>query len=301
MADERAGFMARLKRGRLLFDGGMGTMLIAAGLAPGACPEEWNRDRPKVVRDIHAAYLDAGAEVITTNTFGATPTRLEGYGLGREVGAINNTAVDLAWEAIAASGAHSGRYVALSVGPTGKMLPPVGSANESEIKAEFLAQLQSVEQPVDLVLGETFFDIREAVAALSAARRYVDAPIGIGMTFNKTPRGFFTVMGDTVPDAMARLEAAGTDFLAVNCSIDSADMIELASEMRSCTTLPCLCQPNAGQPTVLGGKPVYAQTPGSFARDVVRIFESGIEAVGGCCGTTPDFIRSARRAVDKAS
>ena len=301
MTDERAGFMARMKRGRLLFDGGMGSMLIAGGLEPGACPEEWNRDRPKAVRDIHAAYLDAGAEVITTNTFGATPSRLEGYGLGREVGAINNTAVVLAWEAIAASGAHNGNYVALSVGPTGKMLPPVGNANESEIEAEIGGQLQSLEQPVDLVLGETFFDLREALAALGAARRLVDAPIGIGLTFNKTPRGFFTVMGDSVSDAMARLEAGGTDFLAVNCSIDSADMVGLADEMRSCTTLPLLCQPNAGQPTVVDGKPVYAQSSGAFAADVVRIFESGIEAVGGCCGTTPDFIRRARRALDDSN
>jgi methionine synthase I (cobalamin-dependent) len=300
MADERTGFMARLKRGRLLFDGGMGTMLIAAGLEPGACPELWNRDRPKVVRDIHAAYLDAGADVVTTNTFGATPSRLEGYGVGREVGAINNTAVLLAWEAIAASGARDGSYVALSVGPTGKMLPPVGDASETEIEAEFVGQLENLEQPVDLVLGETFFDLREALTALGAARRCVDAPVGIGLTVNKTPRGFFTVMGNAVGHAVAQLEDAGNDFIALNCSLDSAAMVDLATEIRSCTSLPVLCQPNAGQPAVADGKPVYAQSPGAFAADAVRMFESGIEAVGGCCGTTPKFTERVREALDQA-
>jgi methionine synthase I (cobalamin-dependent) len=290
--------MARIGRGRLLFDGGMGSMLIAGGLEPGACPEAWNRDRPKDVRDIHAAYLDAGAEVITTNTFGATPSRLEGYGLGQEVGAINNTAAVLAWEAIAASGARNGRYVALSVGPTGKMLPPVGSATESELEKDFNGQLQTIRQPVDVVLGETFYDIREALAALRAARRFVDAPVGIGLTFNKTPRGFFTVMGDTVSDAVGRLESAGADFVAANCSIASPEMVELAKELRDCTALPVLCQPNAGEPLVRDGKPVYAQRPESFAEDVRRIFEAGIEAVGGCCGTSPEFIRRARTAID---
>jgi 5-methyltetrahydrofolate--homocysteine methyltransferase len=287
-----------MKRGRLLFDGGMGTMLIAGGLEPGACPEAWNQDRAQDVRAIHAAYLDAGADVITTNTFGATPSRLQGYGLGSKIGAINNTAVALAREAVAAAAGPAERFVALSVGPTGKMMPPVGTAGPGEFEAEFEGQMRSLEQPVDLVLGETFFDIREALAALGAARRFVEAPVGIGMTFNKTPRGFFTVMGDRSRDAMARLEAAGVDFLAVNCSIDSTAMVELADELRKCTQLPLLCQPNAGQPTLADGKPVYAQRPESFAADVERMFAAGVEAVGGCCGTTPEFIRRAREAID---
>ena len=205
MANERAGIIERMKRGRLLFDGGMGTMLIADGLEPGACPEQWNRDRPKVVRDIHAAYLDAGSEVITTNTFGATPSRLEGYGLGREVGAINNNAVDLAWEAIAASGAHTGNYVALSVGPTGKMLPPVGKANESEIEAEFGGQLQSLEQPVDLVLGETFFDLREALAR--GARTSRRAGDRLGWRRRLLPRDLLEGLFEGYDLALRRIDA----------------------------------------------------------------------------------------------
>jgi 5-methyltetrahydrofolate--homocysteine methyltransferase len=276
------GYMARMKRGRLLFDGGMGSMLIARGLDPGAPPEGWNLTRPDEVRGIHGAYLDAGADVITTNTFGG------------ELALINNTAVQLARQAVAECDNRCDRYVAFSVGPTGKMLPPVGNAAETEIEAEFEDQLQCLDHPVDLILGETFFDVREALAALRAVRRKTDAPVAIGLTFTKTPRGFFTVMGDAVADALSRLEAAGADFVAVNCSIASADMVELAHQLRGCTRLPVLCQPNAGQPAVLDGKPVYEQRPESFAADVVRIFDAGIEAAGGCCGTTPEFIRRAR-------
>jgi methionine synthase I (cobalamin-dependent) len=271
----------------------MGSMLIAGGLEPGACPESWNRDHPEVIRDIHAAYAGAGAEVITTNTFGATPSRLDGYGLGREIGSINDAAVTLAREA-----AGAGRFVALSVGPTGKMLPPVGSATEHEIEEEFAGQLRALSRTVDVVLGETFFDVREAISALRAARACVNVPVGVGMTFNRTPRGFFTVMGDTVADAVARLESAGADFVAANCSITSPDMVDLAVELRSGTSLPVLCQPNAGEPSVVDGKPVYAQAPESFARDVRKIVDAGIQAVGGCCGTTPDFIRHARKVIN---
>lgn len=298
MGAERVPFLGRLKRGRLLFDGAMGSMLIDAGLEAGACPESWNRDRPEAVRHVHAAYVAAGADVVTTNTFGATPSRLRGYGLAVDAGDggdVINAGVALAREAAAGRG----RYVALSVGPTGKMLPPVGTATEPEIEEEFAGQLRCLRQPIDLVLGETFFDIREALAALAAARRLVDVPVGVGLTFNRTPRGFFTVMGDTPAGAVASLEAAGADFVAVNCSLASADMVDLAATIREVTALPLLCQPNAGEPGVVDGKPAYAQHPESFARDAQRMLEAGVEAVGGCCGTTPEFIRRARELVDE--
>lgn len=289
-------FMERIHKGGILFDGGLGSMLIAGGLEPGAPPEEWNRSRPQFVRTVHADYLEAGAEVVTTNSFGATPSRLDGYGLGDALAELNNAAVRLVREAIAEfTPVPDARFVAFSIGPTGKMLPPVGQSSEAEIENEFAGQLESLDTDVDLVIAETFFDIREALAALRVAKRVVDAPVGVSLTFNKTPRGFFTVMGDPVADSLDRLSAAGADFVGANCSIASDDMVELASVLRSATQLPVLCQPNAGAPTVADGMPVYAQPPEDFAEDVARIFEIGVNAVGGCCGTNPEFIRIAAK------
>jgi methionine synthase I (cobalamin-dependent) len=293
-------FTVRLGRGPVLFDGGMGSMLIAEGLEPGAPPEEWNVSRPDVVAGIHAAYFAAGADVVTTNSFGATPSRLAGFGLGGSLAELNNAAVRLARSAADTSSAkHHERFVAFSVGPTGKMLPPVGQSDEDEIEAEFTAQLACLVEPVDLILGETFFDLREALLMLKASsivrttnEVVAAAAVGVSLTFNKTPRGFFTVMGDAAIDSLARVEDAGADFVAINCSIDSGAMVELAETLGS-TRRPLLCQPNAGAPAVVDGKPVYAQPPESFADDVARMIEAGASAVGGCCGTDPEFIRLA--------
>lgn len=294
-------FVTRLRQGPVLFDGGMGSMLIDSGLQPGAPPEEWNSSRPDVVLAVHEAYLEAGADVVTTNTFGATPSRLAGFGLGGSLAELNNAAVRLARRAIAQA-AHGPRprFVAFSIGPTGKMLPPVGQATESEIETEFAAQFSCLVEPVDMVLGETFFDLREALLLLQAYRKagetndvIATVPIGVSLTVNKTPRGFFTVMGDGLSESLARLDRAGADFVAVNCSIDSASMLELVAVARESTSRPLLCQPNAGSPKVVSGKAVYTQLPEAFADDAARMIEAGAGAVGGCCGTSPEFIRLA--------
>jgi methionine synthase I (cobalamin-dependent) len=295
-------FMDRMRGGGVLFDGGMGSMLIANGLEPGAPPEEWNRSKPQLITAVHAAYIAAGSDVITTNTFGATPSRFNGYGLGDELANLNNAGVRIAREAIdqyqnTEQTAVPDRYVAFSMGPTGKLLPPVGKANEEEIESEFVGQLESLEERVDLVLGETFFDIREALVALRAAKRVADTPVGISITFTKTPRGFFTMMGDTVADTFDRLATGGADFVAANCSVASDDMLELSKLLRAATNLPILCQPNAGAPTVENGIPVYAQPPEDFADDIGNMIEVGINAVGGCCGTNPEFIRLAAQRI----
>jgi methionine synthase I (cobalamin-dependent) len=303
---DRTRFLKRLDEGHVLFDGGMGSMMIANGLPAGSPPEEWNRSRPEVVRRIHAEYVLAGAEVITTNSFGATPSRLAGYGLGDAVAELNNLSVKLARDAIASVVGESDtgigdRFVAFSVGPTGKMLPPVGQATESDIGAEFSGQIGSLDEPADLIMLETFFDVREALLALEAAKRLSSLPVGISVTFNKTPRGFFTVMGDTVPDCMSRLVDGGADLVGANCSIASKDMLELASLLRESTSLPVLCQPNAGNPVVVDGVPSYAQRPEEFASDVAAMYDLGINAVGGCCGTTPEFINHASKSINRVN
>lgn len=292
---KQSDLVRRFESGGVLFDGGLGSMLIAAGLETGAPPEGWNLSRPEIVRGIHESYLKAGAEVITTNTFGATPSRMNGFGLGDELSRINRTGVSLAREAVDETNENfpraNARLVGLSVGPTGKMFPPVGTAREEEIRVEFERQFRCLDGGVDLILIETMFDVKEALLAVEAARALVGVPVAATLTFNKTPRGFFTIMGNRCADTMKQLEAAGADIVGANCTLASGDMVELGHVLRESTSLPVLCQPNAGSPKVKNGKPVYEQSPREYADDVMRLFDAGINAVGGCCGTTPDFIR----------
>jgi len=280
----------KLQRGHVVFDGGLGSMLIAQGLPNGHPPEEWNLSRPETVEAVHRAYREAGADVVTTNTFGATPTRLARHGLLDKLQDINRVGVALVRRAVETPPAPA-TLVALCIGPTGMMLPPVGDATEAAIAGEFEAQLSCLDGGFDFVLIETMFDVREGLIALEVARRLTQVPVGLSITFNKTPRGFFTVMGDDVEGTARRIEAAGADLIATNCSITSADMLELAPLLRGATERPVLCQPNAGQPQMRGTTPVYEQSPQAFAAEGVRLFDLGVNAVGGCCGTTPDFIR----------
>lgn len=288
-------------------------MLIAAGLPPGTIPDEWNLTRPEEVSRVHRAYLDAGSDVITTNTFGSTPSRLHIQGLGEALERINRAGVRLAREAVGEHGrrqeeARSAgapaerqrgpqRLIALSLGPTGKMLPPVGQASEAEMRAEYAAQLRSLEGDFDLVLLETMYDLREALVALEAAKEILDRPVAVCLTYNRNPRGFFTVMGNEAGAAARELERAGADVIGANCSVSSRDMIDLAGVLRRATDRPILCQPNAGAPRMEKGMPVYDQTPEEFAEDGLRLFELGVNAVGGCCGTTPEFIRRVRERI----
>ncbi len=305
----------RLLEGGVLFDGGMGSMLIAGGLALGSAPEEWNHSHEAFVRGVHLAYLEAGAEVISTNTFGGTPGKLDGHGFGDAAQELNAAGVRLAREAIEefesrAGGSSKGghptskghpasdtrarstrRFIALSVGPTGKMLPPVGAASEEELEAEFIEQIGSVHEDIDLIVIETMYDLREAVIALNAARSIVSVPVGCTLTLDKKPRGFFTIMGNEAARSVHAIEELGADFVGANCTLTSGVMVECAEVIRRATVLPVLCQPNAGQPSIENGMPVYRQSPGEFAADIMVMLGLGINAVGGCCGTTPDFIR----------
>ena len=286
--------LERFAQGRLLFDGAMGSMLIGHGLETGRPPEEWNASRSDVVAAVHQAYLEAGAEVLESNTFGATPNRLAAHGLAADAGVLNAAAVRLAREAIAAherrAPAKRPRFVAFAMGPSGKMFPPVGSADRTQVRDEFVEQLRCAGRP-DLVLVETMLDLREALIALELAKNTVDIPVAVSLTYNRNPRGFFTVMGDEASASTKQLEAAGADVIGANCSISSRDMLDLARLLKDNTSLPVLCQPNAGNPGVRDGMPVYEQTAPEFARHAVELLDLGVEAVGGCCGTTPEFIR----------
>ncbi|MCK4538904.1 MAG: homocysteine S-methyltransferase family protein [Candidatus Krumholzibacteria bacterium] len=309
-------FREYIKGRKVLFDGGMGSMLIAAGMGEKEIPEQWNSLYPGRLVDIHSAYFEAGAEVVQTNSFGGSGLKLSASEAGRTLdpSEVNETAVRLVREALARfspdAEAGSGepdssldgglrRFVAGDIGPSGEFFPPMGTLSAEKAKETFLVQAAALDRGgVDLFLIETMYDIREAVEALRAVREISGKPVIVELTFDRKPRGFFTLMGDTPEKAAEILSSEGADVIGANCTIQSDVAAELAGEFKKVTDLPILIQPNAGKPELSGGRAVYRQTPEEFAVDMERVLDAGADAVGGCCGTTPEFIRALRLKMD---
>ena len=290
-------FLDRLRSGDpVVGDGAWGTMLMARGLKPGEAPEVFNLTRPEVLEEIALAYLDAGAEIITTNTFGGSPARLRRSGLDLETEAINRAGVEAARRA-----AGDRAYVAASVGPCGHVLKPYGDADPAEIAAGFARQIRAlVEAGVDLVCIETMTDLAEAILAVRAARESdPHVPVAATLTFERTRRGFFTVMGHSIEQAARELTAAGADIVGSNCGNGSAVMVEIAREFRTRTDRPVAIQSNAGLPEHRAGEVVYPETPALMAAQADALADLGVALIGGCCGTTPAHIEAIRRVVDE--
>jgi 5-methyltetrahydrofolate--homocysteine methyltransferase len=276
------------KKKTVIFDGAMGTMLMAAGLKAGETPELWNIEKPSLVTEIHRKYYEAGSDVVHTNTFGGNAIKLADRGLSDRMEAINVEAAKLAREACPA-----GKFVAGDVGPTGKLIKPLGDLVIEEAEEAFFRQaLALLKGGVDLISIETMFSLEEALAALRAAKRLGEAPVITALTFNRTKKGFFTMMGEGVTQAVAAFDKGGADVIATNCSLGSRDMIDLTKELRAATRKPILVQPNAGKPVTQKGVTSYQQTPAEFAKDGMEIKNSGADMIGGCCGTNPEFIRA---------
>ena len=278
-------------RGRtLLFDGAMGTQLMAAGYRPIEAPEEWNVSSPEAVDAIHRAYLEAGADIIETNSFGGSRSKLSAYHAGERVAELNQAGARLA--TAARDELAPGRLVAGDMGPSGRLLPPMGDASPAELRDVFAEQAEAlVAGGVDLLSMTTFFDIEEAKAAVSGARAMAGGrPVLISMAFKPSPRGFRTMMGVTPAQAAEALLDAGADVVGANCEITAEEMPGLVAEFRAATDAPLVFQPNAGQPHLVEGHTVYAETPESFAALMPALVESGADIVGGCCGTTPAHI-----------
>ncbi|MEW5984217.1 MAG: homocysteine S-methyltransferase family protein [Acidobacteriota bacterium] len=287
--------LERLRAGEVLVgDGAWGTMLMARGLRPGESPEGLNLTRPEVLEEIATQYLEAGADLITTNTFGASPARLRQFGLDGRTEAINRAAVEAVRRA-----AQSRAYVSASVGPTGHLLKPYGDADPVDIAAGFERQIRSLaEAGADLICIETMTDLTEAVLAVRAVRAVADnLPVMATMTFDKTRRGYFTVMGVSVEQAVQGLIDAGADVLGSNCGHGSETMVEIAREFRARSPRPIAIQPNAGLPGHRGGVLVYPETPEFMAQQARELLAAGVAIIGGCCGTTPEHVRALRRVV----
>jgi len=281
------------KKKTVIFDGAMGTMLMAAGLKAGESPELWNIEKPSLVKDIHRRYYEAGSDAVHTNTFGGNAVKLADRGLADKMEKINVEAAKLAREAC-----PTGKFVAGDIGPTGKLIKPLGDLVLEEAEEAFFRQAQAlIKGGADLISIETMFSLDEALAALRAAKRLGEAPVIAALTFNRTKKGFFTVMGEGVTQAVSAFEKAGADAIATNCSLGSRDMIDLTRELRAATRKPILIQPNAGKPVTQKGVTSYQQTPAEFAQDGKEIKNSGADMIGGCCGTNPEFIQALAEAL----
>jgi 5-methyltetrahydrofolate--homocysteine methyltransferase len=289
-----AELLGRLQTKPLLLDGGLGTMLISMGLSMGRAPEAWNLEYPDRVTLAHRRYVQAGSEIIHANTFGATPPKLAASGLQGRCVEINSRAVGLARAAAGPSA-----LVAGDLGPTGLLLPPMGDGTEQQMEEAFGEQAQALASAgVDLLSLETLYDLREASAAVRAARETRLAML-CSMTFEVRRRGTFTIMGDRLVDSLRALHEQGATVVGFNCTVTSEVMIGMvkeASERLGAT--PLVAQPNAGQPRAAPSGIHYDASPEPFAADLVQMIRGGARVVGGCCGTDDRFIRAARGAID---
>jgi 5-methyltetrahydrofolate--homocysteine methyltransferase len=292
-------FLTRLAEEKLIVaDGAMGTELMKRGLKPGECPELMNITAQDIVREVETQYLNAGAEIVETNTFGASPLKLSRYGLNAKTEDINRAAVKITREV-----AGDRAYVAACVGPSGKILKPYGDTEPADVFESYFEQIQVVvEAGVNLIWIETMTDLNEAVIAAKAARRISkDIPVIAAMTFDKTPRGFFTIMGNTIADVAKNLKEAGANAVGSNCGNGIENMIAIAREFSLCTDLPISIRPNAGMPVLNAGQVTYPETPEFWATKMSTLLELGISILGGCCGTTPEYIEEISKTVFRNS
>jgi len=290
--------LSRLNSGEVLVcDGAMGTMLQSLGYTLGDPPEKWGIEHEGALRKVHSEYIEAGADIILTNTFGGNRVKLEKYGLGSEVEPLNR---DLARIAVdEASKAERKVYVAGDVGPTGEFMEPIGTLTESDMIEIFSQQIGALAQGgVDLIFIETMMDPNEAVAAVKAAREVCDLPVFASMSYNVDKKGFRTMMGTSPEQAVKILIEAGADVVGANCGDVLASMMpRLIRQMKEAGAKLVVVEPNAGAPRIIDGRTVFPQTPDEMARSVPEMIEAGADVIGGCCGTTPEHIRLIARIV----
>lgn len=254
------------------FDGGMGSML---NLSAGELPEKLNINEPERVFAVHKGYAEAGADFITANTFGANSLKYD------NVPELVKAAVELAKKA--------GKKVALDIGPTGKLLKPMGDLDFERAVELFSEVIEAGKDGADVVIIETMSDSYELKAAVLAAKEHCDLPVIASMIFDENGR---LLTGGDMRSACAMLEGLGADAVGINCGLGPKQMIELVKEMRENTSLPILVMPNAGLPESVDGKTVYNVSPQEFAEDMLTIAKQGVSYLGGCCGTTPEHIRA---------
>jgi len=278
------------EKGFLVSDGAWGTELAKGGLEPGAAPELLNVERPEVVLAVASSYVEAGSEIILTNTFGANRLKLAHSGLADRTKELNARGAEISLKA-----AKGRALVFASVGPTGEFLEPLGSLAEPQMVECFAEQIAALaEAGADGIVIESMSAVDEGAAALKAARGVCKLPVVISMTFEKGMTGYATMMG-TRPEVAARSFDAA-DIVGANCGSGIANMVAVARLMRSSTRKPLWIKSNAGLPELVGGKTVFHESPDEMAARLGDLVKAGANIIGGCCGTTPDHIRAIVRA-----
>jgi len=270
--------LEKLKEGFVFFDGGMGTLLQERGLLPGQPPEEWNISRPREITSIHRAYFEAGANVITTNTFGASPLKMD------NVETVVKAAVENARSAVFSDN----QYVALDIGPTGKLLKPLGELDFEDAVSAFSRTVRAGAEGCDLIIIETMNDPYELKAAVIAAKENSNLPVFATFVLDESGK---TMTGCDIPSMVAMLEGLGVCALGVNCSLGADKLKAFVPELVKASSLPVIVNPNAGIPCIHDGKTCFDSTPDDFLTHMLEIADMGARVLGGCCGTTPEHIR----------
>jgi|LSQX01.1.fsa_nt_gb 5-methyltetrahydrofolate--homocysteine methyltransferase len=268
----------------LFFDGAMGTMVQRAGLKAGQQPEVYNMIHPEIITSIHKAYVDAGADIITTNTFGANDYKLQGTGYTVEE--IVEQGVSLARQAA------GDRWVALDIGPIGQLMEPNGTLSFDHVYNTVARQVKAgAKAGADLVIIETLTDIYEMKAAVLAVKENSSLPVFCTLTYGESGR---TMMGTDPLTAVNILEGLGIDAVGANCSLGPKELLPIVEEIVRYAHIPVIIQPNAGLPRLENGETVFTTSPEEFATYAREMIKKGVRIIGGCCGTTPEFIKTLR-------
>lgn len=289
-----------VRRRRLVCDGAMGTQLMLAGLEAGACGEHWNLAHPDRVLAIQRNYVAAGADCLITNTFGANRITLSRHGLEKDVEPINRAAVRIAREAF---GRRDG-FVLGDMGPVGGMLEPYGDLKADDVAAAMLEQAGAlVEGGVDAIILETQTSLEELGLGIDAAKRAGAPCIIASLAYDRSAKGdvFKTMMGLAPEPAAEFAQAKGADVIALNCGtgMDMVSAAKIIPRYKALCSLFTMAQPNAGQPVLENGKPVYKQSPEQMVEHLPDLLATGVNIVGSCCGSNPDHTRAIRAVIDR--
>ncbi len=290
-------FLKRLEQGVVLADGAMGTVLYERGITFDRSFDLLNLQEPALVQSIHRDYIRAGAELIETNTFGASRIRLAAHGESQDARRVNRAGAQLARNAREEVG--EAVFVAGAIGPLGKPVAPLGTITKDEALEAYVEQVEGlVEGGVDLLIIETQTDLEEMKLAIQAVRQVTDLPLVAEMTFTEDER---TLYGAYPEDVVRATESLGVNVLGANCSVGPQKLLEIVQRLRRRTQLPISVMPNAGLPRFVSGRFLYIASPDYFADYAVRFKAAGANLIGGCCGTTPAHVRRMREALAKPS